>query len=167
MRFATVFVLAWLAATLATAFATTPAAADPKPSIDELFNEFGLFGRWANTCAAPAAPDNPHVIIKTPTVGLVLEDHDLGPDYAVNRYSVVAAQKVAPERLSVDVIFQPGAEGEERQTLEFLVRGSTRRTIFNQTAGGAVRVKGGIAVARGTRTPLLRKCDTSDVSAPR
>src|SRR6185369_17055616 len=112
MRSATVSVLAFLAA--------TSAAAQQAPSTDELFNTFGLFGRWAYTCAAPAAPDNPHVTISTPTTGLVLEDHDLGSEYTVNRYSVVAARKIGPERLSVDVIFQPGAPGEERQKLEFL-----------------------------------------------
>ena len=171
MRFAAVLVWACLASTVVTC-APPPAVAAPepatvkpstvKPSVEELFNAFGLFGRWANTCAAPATPDNPYVTIKTPTTGLVLEDHDLGPDYTVNRYSVVAAQKVGPERLSVEVIFQPGAEGEERQTLEFLVRGATRRTMFNRTADGTVRVKGGIAVAMGTRTQLLRKCETKE-----
>ena len=171
MRFAAVLVWAYLALTVVTA-APPPAVAEPeppaaKPSVEELFNEFGLFGRWANTCAAPATPDNPHVTIKSPTAGLVLEDHDLGPDYTVNRYSVVAAQKVGPERVSVDVIFQPGTDSEVRQTLEFLVRGATRRTMFNRTADGIVRVKGGIAVAMGTRTQLLRKCDTSNASTPR
>lgn len=139
--------------------ATSVAAA---PSTEELFNEFGLFGRWAYTCNAPAAPDNPHVTISAPTAGLVLEDHDLGSDYSTNRYSVIAARKVGRERLSVDVIFQPGAPGEERQTLEYLVRGETRRTIFNKTEAGVVRVKDGRAVAARMRTPLLRKCEAKE-----
>ena len=136
-----------------------PASADPKATTEELFNEFGLFGAWAYNCRSEAAPDNPHVTISMPTAGLVLEDHDLGADYAINRYSVLSARKVAAERLSVEVIFQPGTANEERQNLEFLVRGATRRTLFNQPDGGPVRVKGGIALARGTRTPLLRKCE--------
>ena len=48
--------------------------------------------------------------------------------------------------LSVEVIFQPGTEAEERQKLVFLVRDGTRRTMFNQPDGGAVRVKDGIAL---------------------
>ena len=31
--------------------------------------------------------------------------------------------------------------------------------MFNQPEGGAVRVKDGIALARGGKTPVLRKCD--------
>ncbi len=139
--------------------AAWPVAASSKATVEELFNEFGLFGTWATNCAAPASPDNPHVTISMPTAGLVLEDHNLGPDYALNRYSVVAAQKVAAERLSVEVIFQPGTAGEERQKLEFQVRGGTRRTMFNQPEGGPVRVKAGVALGLGSKTPLLKKCE--------
>ena len=57
------------------------------------------------------------------------------------------------------VIFQPGAQGEERQKLVFLIRNGTRRTMFNQPDGGAVRVKDGIALAHGIKTPVLKKCE--------
>jgi hypothetical protein len=133
-------------------------------SVDELFQQFGLFGTWAADCSQPATPTNPRVSIITPSAGLVLEDHNLGPDFAVNRYSILSAEKISANNLSVDVIFQPGTEVEERQKLVFAVRDNTRRTIFNQTDGGAVRVKDSIALARGTKMPLLRKCEESGVS---
>jgi hypothetical protein len=94
----------------------------------------------------------------------VLEDHNLGPDFAVNRYSVLSAEQLSQTSLSVYVIFQPGTEIEERQKLVFAVNNNTRRTMFNQSDGGAVRVKDGVAVARGTKTPLLRKCEEDRVS---
>jgi hypothetical protein len=97
-------------------------------------------------------------------VGLVLEDHDLGPEFAVNRYSVLSAERVSPTSVSVSVIFQPGTEAEERQKLIFAVRDNTRRTLFNQADGGAVRVRDGIAVARGSKTPLLQKCNERGAS---
>lgn len=153
MRIAAVLVLAFFAAISA----VLPAAA--APSVEELFQQFGLFGAWAADCQQPATPGNPHVSISMPTSGLVLEDHDLGSDFAVNRYSVLSAERVSADRLSVAVIFQPGAEGEERQKLVFLIRNGTRRTMFNQADGGPVRVKDGIALARHTKTPLLRKCE--------
>ena len=93
------------------------------------------------------------------TAGVVIEDHDLGADYALNRYSVLAAQRITAERLAVDVIFQPGTADEEHHKLEFLVHEGTRRTMFYQSDGGPVRVKGGIALAAGRKTPLLRKCE--------
>jgi hypothetical protein len=64
----------------------------------------------------------------------------------------------------VQVIFQPGTTVEERQKLIFLVNNNTRRTIFNESDAGAVRVKDGVAVARGSKTPLLRKCEEGRVS---
>lgn len=133
-------------------------------SVEQVFQEFGLFGNWASDCNSPATPTNPHVTITMPSAGLVLEDHNLGPDFAVNRYSVLSAEQLSQTSLSVQVIFQPGTEVEERQRLVFTVSNHTRRTMFNQSDGGAVRVKDGIAVARGSKTPMLRKCEEGAVS---
>jgi hypothetical protein len=127
--------------------------------VEDLFRQFGLFGDWASNCKQPATPANPHVSVTTPSAGLVLESHDLGADFALNRYSVLAATRVSDTRLSVQVIFQPGSEIEERQTLVFHIRDGTRRTMFNQPVGGPVRVKDGIAVGYGSKTPVLRKCE--------
>jgi hypothetical protein len=99
-----------------------------------------------------------------PSAGLILEDHDLGPNYAVNRYSILSAEKVSATNLSVKVIFQPGTEAEERQKLVFAVRENTRRTIFNQADGGSVRVRDGIALAKRSKTPLLHKCEDEGVT---
>lgn len=132
-------------------------AAEPAAA-DTIFSEFGLFGAWASDCAKSAGPDNPHVNITMTSPGIVIEEHDLGPGYSLNRYSVLSAERVAPTRLSVKVIFQPGAANEERQTLVFDLSGGTRRTVFNQADGGPVRVKDGVALARGTKTPTLKKC---------
>ena len=150
MRIAAVIVLAVLTAMPVAATAT---------SVEGLFQEFDLFGNWAADCKQPATPANPHVGITMPSPGLILEDHNLGPDFAVNHYSVLAAERITAERLSVAVIFQPGANDEERQKLVFLIRGGTRRTMFNQADGGPVRVKDGVALAHHTKTPMLRKCE--------
>lgn len=99
-----------------------------------------------------------------PSAGLVLEDHNLGADFAVNHYSILSAEQLSATGLSVEVIFQPGTTDEERQKLIFAVRNNTRRTLFNQTDSGTVRVKDGIALARGSKTPLLRKCDDGSVT---
>ena len=147
-----------IAAVLGLAFATAVPAAKAAP-VDELFRQFGLFGTWAPDCGQAASPANPHVSITTPSPGLVLENHDLGRDYAINRYSMLAAERISDERLSVEVIFQPGTDAEERQKLVILVRKGTRRTMFNQPDGGAVRVKNGIALAHGSKTPVLNKCE--------
>ena len=149
MRIAAVMLLA----------ATMMLSAARAAPVDDLFHEFGLFGSWASDCAQPASPANPHVSITLLSPGLVLESHDLGPDYTVNRYSILSAERLSADELAVEVIFQPDAEGEEREKLVFRVRKGTRRTLFNQPAGGAVRVRDGIALANGSKTPVLNKCE--------
>jgi hypothetical protein len=139
------------------AFAIVPAAASP--STEELFRAFDLFGSWSDDCTQPASPEHPRITVIMPSPGLVLETHDLGADYETNRYSVLSAERISATRLTVNVIFQPGAPNEERQKLEFLVRNGTRRTMFNQPQGGAVRVRNGVAVAAGLKTPVLTKCE--------
>jgi hypothetical protein len=136
----------------------TVAPAAASPSVEDLLRQFDLFGTWAADCQQPAAPGNPHVSITVPSPGLVVEEHDLGSDFAINRYSVLSAERISTTRLAVAVIFQPGAQGEERQKLTFLIRDGTRRTMFNRPEGGAVRVKDGIALAHHVKTRVLRKC---------
>lgn len=140
-------------------FFANGAAAEPatEASTENVFQSFGLFGDWALDCKQPASPANPHVAISS-NEGQVLEEHSLGDEFAVNRYSVVSAARLSPERLSVEVIFGAGTENEQRQKLILQVRKGTRRTMFNQPDGSEVRVKDGIALSHGTRTPLLRKC---------
>ncbi len=149
MRFVMALVLA----------AATSAAATPAPSADDLFRQFGLFGTWAVDCRQDASPNNPHVIITAPSPGLILEDHDLGTDNARNRYSILSAEKLSDTLVAVQVIFQPGKEAEERQRLIWAVHDGTLRTLFNQPQDGPVRVKDGVAVAYGIKTPLLKKCE--------
>ncbi len=133
-------------------------AATAGPSVEELFRQFDLLGNWAIDCGVPAAPANPHVRILIASPGTVQEEHDLGGEFAVNRYSILAASRLSPERLSVEVNFQPGGAEEQRQKLVLLIRKATRRTMFNQPDGGEVRVKDGVALAHGVKTPVLRKC---------
>ena len=149
----------WRAAVLLLCIATAgSAAAGEGPPPEVLFQQFGLFGTWARDCAAEASPANPYVSISQPAPGVILEDNDIGPDNVVNRYSVLAAKKLSSTRLSLQVIFQPGKEGEERQTLVWAVKDGTLRTLFNQPQDGPVRVNDGVVVEYGIATPLLRKC---------
>ncbi len=94
----------------------TMSAARAAP-VDDVFRAFGLFGSWASDCGKPASPANPHVSITLLSPGLVLESHDLGPDYTVNRYSILSAERLSADELAVEVMFQPGGEAEEREKL--------------------------------------------------
>ena len=124
-----------------------------------MFHTFDLFGAWAPNCKAAASLDNPHVEINLPQPGMVLEQHDLGPEYAHNRYVMLSARRESRSRLAVEALFQQGESETQRQHIVFLVAGKTRRTLSTATEGEPPRVKDGIAVAVGKPTPLLRKCE--------
>jgi hypothetical protein len=122
----------------------TAAHAGKPPSTEAVFRQFGLFGNWAVDCARPAAPDNLHVSDTMPSPGVVLERHDLGADRAVNRYRILSATRLSKTQVSLLVLLQPGNGGEERQRLVMMVRDGTRRTLFNRSVDGPVRVKDGV-----------------------
>ena len=128
------------------------------PAVVDLLQTYGLFGTFARDCARLAAPSNPHVRVTEETGGLVIETHDFGLDSSANIYSVRAARRIAADRLELKVVFVPGTLNEEFQTLELMVGKGTRRTVFNRVDNGPVRVRHGIAVANGSKTPLLKKC---------
>jgi hypothetical protein len=130
-----------------------------EPGVIDLFQFFGLFGTFAADCSRPAAPANPHVSVTQQDGNLVIEAHDVGPEYATNLYSVRAARRLSADRLEIKVVFVPGEQLEEFQTLELRVSKGTRRTIFNRIDDGAVRVRRGVALANGHKTPLLKKCN--------
>jgi hypothetical protein len=153
-------------ATLAAFFlvAVSPAAAqDAKPpadatTVEAVLRDAGLFGTWAVDCDAPAAPANPHVSIVLADAGTVIERHELGPDYEINNYRVIAASRLSMTRVAVEVLFKPGSTREQTQKLIFDVENDRRRTLFNQVAGGPVVVKDGVVVGHKVKTPTLGKC---------
>ena len=157
MRVAAVLVLVIAGLAPAAAENANPAATK-EAQVETVLKDAGLFGAWAIDCDAPATPANPHVSIMVAEAGGVIERHDLGPDYEVNNYRVIAAKRLSKTRVSVEVLFNPGTEHEEVQRLIFSVENDTRRTLFNQIVGGPVVVKAGVVVGHDAKTPLLRKC---------
>lgn len=160
-----------LAVLMCCVLSVSPAAAQTEPSndpteaekpqtdtLEDVFKQLDLFGTWAADCKQPPSPTNPHVNIASPAEGLVIELHDLGPGYAANQYSVLTVEPMAGNRVKVQMLFQPGAPEEEKQTLVFQLGNGTRRTMFNQPQGGPPRVKDGLVVGRKTKTPTLKKC---------
>lgn len=141
---------------LSLTFLATTAWAD---STTDLFRQFDLLGEWAVQCGAAASPDNPHVSTTLVGPDVVVETHNLGTEYAVNTYSILSAKRLDDHRLEVEVIFQPGKNGEARQQLVFQVRGDTRRTIYNKPdEAKKPLVNNGVVLANGIKMPLLKKC---------
>lgn len=146
-------------AVVAFLLAMTLATAAAPPTTADLFREFGLFGTWAVDCSRPASPQNPYVSDILEDDGAVVEQHHLGPAYAVNHYRVLSAKGLSTTEVALEVMFQPGSETAQQQTLVMRVSNGRRRTLFNQPEGGAVRVKDGIVLSVGVKTPTLTKCE--------
>jgi hypothetical protein len=145
-------------------FVAVPATAQPSPGQDvkqvaALLGQVGLIGAWAIDCGEPASPSNPHVEVSVPEQGPVKEVHDLGAEFSANEYVILTAGRSGKDRVSLDVVFQPGTENEQRQKLIIEVNGDSRRTLFNQPAGEPVRVKDGQVVGANLQTPVLKKCE--------
>ena len=141
-----------------------PAAAqDARPPVDvakieAVLRDAGMFGTWAVDCQAAPTPANPHVSMLMADGGSVIERHELGGDFEINIYQVVAAMRLSKTRVSVDVLFKPGSAREQEQSLVFAIENETRRTMFNRIAGGTVVVKDGIVAGHNVKTPVLKKC---------
>ena len=142
-----------------TALSAVPFPAQAASPLVKTLQQFGLFGRWAPDCRAPAAIDNSHVRDILQSNGQVLERHDQGADTESNVYRIVAAKKLSATRLSLSVIFKPGSSDAERQKLEYIVSNGTRRTMANQPDKGDAVVKDGIVLGAGSETPVLMKCE--------
>lgn len=145
-----------LLATVVMPFATE-AGVPERPAVD-VFRDFGLFGTWAVVCGQPPSVNNPSVTVTLSDRDAVVEDHVLGGAGMSNHYRILSARPMSDTRVAVQVILNPGGEFEEQQNLIMVVRGHTRRTVFNQAKDGEVHVKDGVALGFGIKTPLLRKC---------
>ena len=156
MRFAALVVLT-LTVVLPAAAQDVRAPGDA-PAIEAVLRGAGLFGTWAVDCEGAPTPANPRVSILVADGGSVIERHELGGDYEINNYRVVAAKRLSTTRVEVEVLFKPGSEREQEQRLILDVEKDTRRTIFNQIAGGKVVVRDGVVAGHKVRTPVLKKC---------
>ena len=147
-----------LVSALALLLLATRAVAQETPGVAALFKDYGLLGEWAIDCKSKASPENPHVRVSEDDEGNIVELHDLGEDYRVNAYRMLAAKRLSQTEVSVEALFDPGSDAEQKQDLTFSVHDGTRRTVFTRVEGGPVRVKNGVAIGFGAKTPRLSKC---------
>jgi len=142
---------------------STPASAR-KPSVAELFSQFGLFGIWAINCDSEPAIDNPRAtLLRPPPSGPVVENDDTGPGTYVNHYIIIAARRLGDDTLSVKVLYRTGPGHQQLQDQVWRVRDNGWRTLFNKPKGEPARVKDGIVVGSGGKTPVLHRCDDTQV----
>lgn len=145
--------------------ASTSPGDRPRFTAEPVYRELNVLGTWAISCDGPASPSNPHVSTTAPGGGLIVETHDVGADFTPNLYHVVAARKLGKDQIEAQVLFRPGTEAEEEQTIVLRITPAkkgkgvdTRRTMFNRGEEGDVRVKDGVGVVSRLKTPVLKRC---------
>jgi hypothetical protein len=71
---------------------------------------------------------------------------------------VLSATRLSATEVALEVVFQPGNEVAHQQKLVMRVAHGRRRTLFNQPQDDKVRVKDGVVLGVGVKTPTLTKC---------
>jgi hypothetical protein len=140
-----------LAALLLTA---APALAD-KGSVPGTLQQFGLLGTWALDCARAASPDNEYSIYAVSPSGEATLSYSRGLPYLDIVYAIMAAERVASDRLALQVLHM-----SERMAVDLVLlkQGDTVRVWSSHTPDGRMRVIDGVITGNGKESPRFRRC---------
>jgi len=148
--------LLWIVLALAPAAvlllgATTPRA-QTADSIESVIRDFGLLGRWATDCNQPASRAFPQQIYVVKR-GIVWRLLDIGDGSHEFDYTVTAARRVGPDRLSLRT---------EGPTVTFDIilelRDSWIQTQQSTDGSGKILIDKTIIVASGQPVARQRRC---------
>jgi hypothetical protein len=125
----------------------------PSTDIAGLFKQFGLTGSWSINCAdrRPSTWEIRFVEQR----GKVFQVHSNGRDE--NRYEILEATQLAPDRLRVRVRFT-NIENDDLQTHEWVVRDGRSRTYSNISDKRGPVVADGIIITAKRETPWIERC---------
>lgn len=131
-----------------------PAAA--AQTVDAVFREAGLFGRWAENCARPAGHlgGNVHSLYAPSDDGATLT-YDSGPERAPTMYRILRAERRGPDR--VFYVQQNRADGR-RLEIELLRADGSIKVWSSRRETGEVLVAGGKFPSDGVESPRQRRC---------
>jgi hypothetical protein len=138
-------------AILAASASTSTASAQTSASV---LQRFGYIGHWAQDCAEPAKPGNPHMIVSVLASGGVEVRNKLGPEYQDNVNIVVEARTLAADR----VMIKTHLNNNELREWEVTRANDRIRTMVNRRPDGTFVTKDGLVVASGKPTPWLNRC---------
>jgi hypothetical protein len=125
----------------------------PSGDVAGLFKQFGLTGNWSIKCL-DTTPGNWDIRFVEQR-GKLFQVHSNGR--AENRYEILEASQLAPDRLRVRVRFT-NSEADEIQTLEWVIRDGRVRTYSNISEKRGPVVTDGVIVGTQRETPWIERC---------
>jgi hypothetical protein len=125
----------------------------PSGDVASLFKQFGLTGNWSINCADRRP--NTWEIRFIEQGGKVFQVHSNGRNE--NRYEILEATQLAPDRLRVRVRFT-NIENDDLQTHEWVVRDGRSRTYSNISDKRGPIVADGIVITAKRETPWIERC---------
>lgn len=133
-----------------TAFANAQAPA-------RVVQDFGLLGAWAGKCDQSPGPLNEHAVFSLTAAGNIQLLNDFGPDYDDMVYRVIAAERLASNRISL----RQALTTDAKVVLDVvIVRDNDKIRIWSsRTADGTTLVRDGtIALTNGHATQWVGHC---------
>ncbi len=140
-----------LAALLLTA---APVLADESPVTGAL-QQFGLPGTWAIDCAHAASAEDEHSIYAVSASGEATLTYTRGEPYRDIVYTIRTAERVAPDRLALQVLHMPDRTPVD---LVLLKKAGAVRVWSSHTADGRMLVIDGVITGNGKDSPRFTRC---------
>ncbi len=140
-----------LAALLLTA---APVLADDSP-VSGTLQQFGLLGTWAIDCAHAASADDEYSIYAVSAAGKATLSYTRGEPYRDIVYAIRTAERVAPDRLALQVLHMPDRTPVD---LVLLKEGGALRVWSSHTADGRMLVIDGVITGNGKDSPRFKRC---------
>ena len=127
-------------------------------SVEQVFQNFGLIGVWANACNQPAQLEsgNSRAIYARSSSDGVMLTYDNGVKHAPSVYTIVSAQQMGHDRVSY---VEERVQNKARVKI-ILHKANDRITVISSVAqdGGKVYVENGKDVSNGRPAPSQTRC---------
>ena len=126
-------------------------------SVEQVFQNFGLIGVWANACSQPAQLENGNsrAIYALSSSDGVMLTYDLGTKHAPAVYTIVSAQQVGRDRVSY---VEERLQNKARVKIT-LHKANDRITVISSVAqDGKAYVENGRIVSNGLPAPSQTRC---------
>jgi hypothetical protein len=148
--------LVLLAAVLAVPAASAQPARPPLP-VQQVLQEFGLIGEWANACNLPADLDqgNSRAIYALSKSAGVILTYENGPKYKPSVYAILTARRTAKDRVTY---VQERLADRTRVTVTLLKKENSISVWSSALDNGTELVKDGRYVANGRENPPQLRC---------
>ncbi|MGH7122915.1 MAG: hypothetical protein ACREFI_00990 [Stellaceae bacterium] len=135
--------------------AMVPTALADESPVPGTLQQFGLLGTWAIDCAQAASPGDEYSIYAVSPSGEATLTYKRGEAFRDIVYAIRAADRVAENRLALQVLHMP-----ERIPVDMVLlkEGDSVRVWSSHTLDGRMLVIDGVITGNGKGSPRFKRC---------